>query len=823
MGVRKMKRNFFVACMAAVAASASLPAGGAVYNASTGYVTLNNSGSGQMQSPLSTTAAIDTGNNRYFWSDQQAVHAGTNYYVNVSIRGILHTADNAVNYEFPGNRIVMGSGAQVAWKSFSPATYTFLNEGAIVFGGCAWRVNESYANRPVIIRGRIELQETASTPFKLFPWGAEQHYPQGLIMDLDATIVADANQRMQVSANTSAAFPRRGLVRILGDMSQFLGTVEVASNRLFVCTDTLRSAKLVKVERCGELNTGVANGGTGSVSKVTVDASSSIGAAATNTLVVADLTLADGAAVRFGWNGTAGCVEVTNSFTAAGMIGVAPADPVNPNTLTNGPARVAVLKVKGTGAFTRDQFVRVPTVAWFNSNAASVVPDDFPGLTFEVEEEDGWTVLYVTLNQVVRQVVEIASGANSGKFHQAATWSNNKIPADNVGCDFYVPSATYLMRYNNQNPYHFPGRSMTLNGVCTYGETGTFVFNQLNVYGGQHLRAWMGDCGLAGNIRLIGANDYTLTHGNGTYQTWYANLSGKANVVALIRAPVESNEGTRICYFEPAGTNTNYTGKWTVSHASASVACATHHLRFTVREPCNLGAPFPTFQYDALTLKNWAALRPGLASSTLDDATRGIYFEGDTQVYADPGRTLALKCPLTFSGTVRKSGSGTLALGGTAKPKFCGATQSVTPLAGTNGLVVTEGWIKPISTNGVDGLAVEFAGGGIRLDYAPTDAGVAAYGFWNTKWSVPFARAEGVTAKVPVSIDMGELTDMPSPVSRYAICTVAADKAAGVKGMLEVQRPFKGYVTGIEERVNADGTVTLLAVIKYGGLTMFIR
>ena len=70
---------------------------------------------------------------------------------------------------------------------------------------------------------------------------------------------------------------------------------------------------------------------------------------------------------------------------------------------------------------------------------------------------------------------------------------------------------------------------------------------------------------------------------------------------------------------------------------------------------------------------------------------------------------------------------------------------------------------------------------------------------------------------------MGELTDMPSPISRYAICTVAADKAAGVKGMLEVQKPFKGYVTGVEERANADGTVTLLAMVRYGGLTIFIR
>ncbi len=118
---------------------------------------------------------------------------------------------------------------------------------------------------------------------------------------------------------------------------------------------------------------------------------------------------------------------------------------------------------------------------------------------------------------------------------------------------------------------------------------------------------------------------------------------------------------------------------------------------------------------------------------------------------------------------------------------------------------------------------MEFAGGGIKLDHASSDAGVAAYGFWNTKWSAPFTRADGVTAKVPVMVDTGDLTGMPEEISRYAICTVAADKAAGVKGMLAVQKPFKGYVTGVEERANADGTVTLLAVVRYGGLTVFIR
>ena len=164
-------------------------------------------------------------------------------------------------------------------------------------------------------------------------------------------------------------------------------------------------------------------------------------------------------------------MEVTNSFSAVGTIGVAPAAPVNPNTLTNGPARVAVLKVKGENAFAADQFTRVPTINWFVSNEASaVVPDDVPGLTFEVENEDGWTVLYVTLNQVVTQIVDNSGAANASKFHQATTWSNNKTPAQNVGADFYSDVGCYLPPTGVEETelYHFPGRSMTVRKALTF-------------------------------------------------------------------------------------------------------------------------------------------------------------------------------------------------------------------------------------------------------------------------------------------------------------------------------------------------------------------
>ena len=98
---------------------------------------------------------------------------------------------------------------------------------------------------------------------------------------------------------------------------------------------------------------------------VSVGSTATLAVGESGTVKSGNLTLADGAALRFGWNGSVGCVEVTNSFVAAGTIGVAPAAPINATTLTNGPARVAVLKVKGTDAFTLDRFTRVPPIAWF--------------------------------------------------------------------------------------------------------------------------------------------------------------------------------------------------------------------------------------------------------------------------------------------------------------------------------------------------------------------------------------------------------------------------------------------------------------------------
>ena len=242
---------------------------GAVYDASTGYVTLtSNTGSTANDSPMSMTKATDSSsteaNPKYFWSDHLPMHAGTNYYAHVGFRTILETGTGVANHHvFPGGKIVFGPRVSLAWKTFAPSSYEFANEGALVYGGAAFVVNQNVA-RPVIVRGRIEVVESASNnPFKFHPWGAQAGYSEGLGFNMEAAIVADANQYIWVRSNTNATYPGRGYVQLMGDMSQFLGTIEVSSNRLFVCNETLANAKLVKVNTCGELFTGAADGGTG--------------------------------------------------------------------------------------------------------------------------------------------------------------------------------------------------------------------------------------------------------------------------------------------------------------------------------------------------------------------------------------------------------------------------------------------------------------------------------------------------------------------------------------------------------------------------------
>ena len=806
-----------VACLAAALCVGA--AQGAVYDETTGYVRLLRSGGSASIFPLSTNQVFDADGTSYIWSDHLAIHAGTNYYANTWFRGWpRQSKDPAIVYPIPCNRFVLENGS-INWKFGYPSVMVFENEGLFALGKSTILINQDSCLLGGI-GGTITIQNTtAANPFT-WQTSTSGYATLGHGYYVTAKVVGAADQIMRITTPSDAS----GRVYFMGDMSEYLGTINTISNIVYAGTSF--ATKAVNATKCGEVLTSGADGAEIFIPKVTLDATSAIGCAATNTLVVDTLTIADGSTVRgfFCDAGVGGCVTVTNVFTAPGKIRVTVDMPIN--GATNDITRLAVLRIaKTAGTVTQSQLELGE-----RSSLAGVTPAMLPNVMgVEVEDDVDWTTVYVTWRQVVRQIKGNAGSANAGLFNTADLWSNNKTPAENAGLDFYSSTDLYIpitsgkTTYFTMSSFTFGGNIVTLNGA------GTGVFSNIYATAGGTIRVWSGKNThptLQAPLTLLrkGSNRLLFVVGNSSALHVPGPISGDVGITVSIRKP--DVIGNEVCTeFWPSGTNSDYSGTWLVRYANESrqYVNPTQYMKFAVCDQRNLGKPLPAFTYDALSVEEWQAVMPGVREVTLDDMTRGINLVGNAQLLTPEGRTLAIKSPLTLSGVVHKTGAGTLALGGTAKPKFCGSAQSVTPLAGTNGLIVAEGWITPISTNGVDGLAVEFAGGGIKLDRAPSDAGVAAYGFWNTKWSAPFARAEGVTAKVPVMVDMGELTEMPSPISRYAICTVAADKAAGVKGMLEVQKPFKGYVTGVEERANADGTVTLLAVVRYGGLTMFIR
>ena len=661
------RRRMLLGRLAGVCLAAALCLGaaqGAVYDATTGYVRLLRNGTASVI-PLTTNhvAEISGSTTNYLWSDHLASHAGTNYYANMWFRGWnRNTRDPAVIYPIPCNRFVLDK-ASINWKCGYPSVIVFENEGLFVLANAAILINQDSC---VLggIGGTITVQETSSS--RPFTWQTSTagYATMGHGFYVTAKVVGDADQIMRIITPADQS----GRVYFTGDMSDYLGTINTISNIVYAGTSL--ATKAVNATNGGEVRTHGADGAEIFIPKVTLDATSSIGGAATNTLVVDTLTMANGSTVRgfFNERGLGGCVTVTNSFTAAGKIRVAVEMPIR--AATNDVTRIAVLRVaKSAGTVTQDQ-LEVGT----RSRLATASPDELPIVTaVEVEDEGDWTTVYVTWQPLVCQIVDNSGSANAGKFHQAATWSNGKTPAQNAGADFYTDVGCYIPVTGVSWPqvYRFPGRSFTVRSTLTISSgKAHYHFDQLNIYTGstgtQTTRAWVnGPQIISGNLRFIGANDYLFTFGNNTTQRWESAISGQCNIIAGIRRP-DANAKELCSEFEPANINTNFTGKWIVQHNAPEIANPTQFMMFAVCESRNLGAPFKTYQYDALTVKNWQALKPGRAESVLDDMTRGINFAGaDTQVVAPEGRTLALKCPITLSGVLHKSGAGTLALGGT--------------------------------------------------------------------------------------------------------------------------------------------------------------
>ncbi|MBP5544537.1 MAG: hypothetical protein ILM98_10710, partial [Kiritimatiellae bacterium] len=291
-----------------------------------------------------------------------------------------------------------------------------------------------------------------------------------------------------------------------------------------------------------------------------------------------------------------------------------------------------------------------------------------------------------------------------------------------------------------------------------------------------------------------------------------AYMRGLNTVAAEVSGPGTLNilgrngSGNPYGDIEFTALNTNFTGRIKVyanvtsKAASAESYC---HERVFVADARNLGGPLEDFRADALELADYSVLE-ARNDVDLNVANRGVKVTGNAGFAAPTNVTLAISNDITWNGTARKTGDGTLALGG--KPLIASGAMAA--------LAVKEGYLQALATNAVDGVSVTFADGAYLLVNAAATGDVATFGAVDLS-ATPFGGMLPVAFDFPGGVPEGDET------LTVAVATVA--DAAKAQSLELSARKISKHSVEFSHRTNADGTVTILAKIYKPAFVIVIR
>lgn len=273
-----------------------------------------------------------------------------------------------------------------------------------------------------------------------------------------------------------------------------------------------------------------------------------------------------------------------------------------------------------------------------------------------------------------------------------------------------------------------------------------------------------------------------------------------------------------------SGDNRDFNGRMIVRHEHGSQGYVTN---VKIGSPENLGGKtVAKLAYKAIEIQTGGRLT---ATNALDFsvATHGVYVNGRGGIgVANKTDTFKLGTQLTLDGELVKSGAGTLALGGALR--FTSA-ESETPVAGKNVLTVSEGAIRGMTMESVNGLAVKLASGAAVEVASPLESvsdEERDFGFYNVSGSFDLSEAGG---KFNVRVNESgryaqDGTDLwPEEFSR-ALCTVSNDVAANLQGKFRLADKPSRFAMKVVAVPNADGeTTTFRGDFFRSGLALIVR
>ncbi len=760
-----------------------------------GYVTLSSGGNYYLDSPFGTSPTSNNGT--YYWSDHGAPDPAKNYYA-TGCRSVTGKTDHKCS--FGGNLLVLSGSYN--WKTQNPYYMDFPREGVVILPGAKFFDNQA-VNKVVEqkITGTMTVLSTSASPFVLQPT-AGAPTPTSINVagfDLACTLRGPATAAIRCEPIGNGA--ARGWLRVTGETSEYLGSLNVHSNDLYVGACGLANASFVSLTQTAVLRPYAADGETVTITNLSLDGSCEIVLNPSNCLFVASaLSLADNTAIRFE-------IGTYSGGTTHRAIMTAPAG-------------------SGIESHLRD---------WDH-----VLNETWRSATLSVETAGGRETVYLDLADANSLVKLLSSDGD-------ASWENGRSAFTNVtqwsdgqtvhgGADYLVrngftlrtleegryQSATFPMTYPK-----FPGTSLTIwyDSSLALRQT-RMEFDMLRLaprailhLGNTHTKY------VTGNILLLGSD----SDDPATIRAYYTSVNRTNYVNATIsgtgalQVHGQAGSGDPRGHVQLGGINTNWTGRTIVSIGTTTVeGRETPTWRNTqflhVTNALALGAARAAFTYNALQLEQCGALCVENRNAVvLDTPNRGVFVKDWGQMIVGADSSLTIKNDVTYYGELRKTGPGLLAFGGTARFGV-GGTASPTTLS--NVLNVVEGTFKPLSARCLDGVAATF-GSGARLafDLSPADATFKAKGIVLEK---PASSLTFADATVPVAIDCG---DAPFDGTIYTFGLVTADETTvqALKAKLKVANPRTGYVVETSVAPSEGGLWTLFAKVRPSGCCVIIR
>lgn len=779
-------------------------------------------------------------NSGAYWNDNgNAPEAGKKYYVQPG-KTLQTPQTDACDFIFQGDELRFDNST-IDLRHTGTVKVTMNN--AVFENGAVLLYTNTRDNE---LMGTFTIRSTVGNPIIFRNDAYEYRYAK----IVSANLIGETSAGICLFDDHTSRYPTEpsiGDFAFLGDNTAYRGTIAVSNAcRLYIKGDMPGS---VRVMAGGQFfsdfsrysKSGAREGGgsdLGTIGALRVEKGGEADIKAGNVLTIGDLVLEDGAKLTIHrTDSSIGSIMVTGSLTVLGKVQVT----FDKATWSKGGAvSVQPFLKLGSGA---TGTIRAEDFEFTTPKQKGDLPHFVP----TVDAETG------ALGGYFKEIVEIVTASGEGNKQSplcfatstegVVYWSDSDAPQSGrdyihaIGGKLSSPQTTGEL-------VEFLGDSFTLYGSSWIsGNSGSRGVNIGDfIADGGHFQVWNGfntttdesawSDSMAGYVYVITGNTMTVT------------ATAASNV--LILEPFDGGMirvDSRIC---GAGTircqtlktqkgkkgpnahhlftraNDEFQGRILVTADSytqpspvRTVPNETNYVSLIVKDGLNLGGARDTFMPDALQVEQMCMLRV-VGDVVVNQANLGVRVSGLARFKVEPDKTLTIGNPLTFNGTLRKEGAGTLALGGEAR--FAdGVSADTPPTSGLNVLAVNDGALEVLSKEACDGLAVTFAEGSKLV--VPYDS---EFGLCDVKWDSPIV-VSTVDGKLPVEIDLRGTT--PETDFTVAICTVSAVAAANLPvTAFAVAKPCKGFrVTGVTKSENADGTWTYAAAVERTGLTIILR